>query len=347
MGAQLAPARHVFHAFRASAELRRTVDVSLAQVDARVGSGDFAAPATESLARVDAGEFGPGSKPVVALRAGERRYIFKVQEAPLAAAEEAASALRRLGNRPCIPAVALDLEVEGFGTTRGTLKPFVEWESEAELAADTTSWTVLQRSVLLLEHAWEWFLDNLDTNTTQYKLFGELGVPLNIDWDRAFATGGTSPMSRFAKHRAVLPNARNFLYADYVAGRIELPFDLLFREARRIANLPRAEVRRILEKYAAASFATTSERNAFVLRLLDRQRNISSETRAFVHHLFRERQLYQQPSSVGSRIRATGASLWHDWQLFLNDAFHGPVGATALKLLSLARGRRAQQQSSS
>jgi len=331
--------------FRASRLLKRTIDATLADLYVSLQTGSFLVPEAQRLARVDHAAMGPGSKPVVVLAASEsERYIYKVGEPALAAAEAAAYQLRRLGTRPCIPAAQLSIRLDEFGETRGSLKPFVEWESEKELQPDTQTWSTVQRSVLLLDHAWEWFLDNLDTNTTQYRLFGEHQVPLNIDWDRAFATGGESPMSRFVKHRAALPNARTFLYADYVAGRNNLAFDLLFREARLIAALPRGSVASILEQYAAVAFTEPSERMAFVRRMVDRQRTIMTETTAFVRDLVRERRLYAAPKTLLGKAKSAGAELWHSWQILLNGVLHSWLATATRSILTLVRARREQQR---
>ena len=124
------------------------------------------------------------------------------------------------------------------------LKPFIDFNVSAELDADTTQWTVEQRAVMLAEHAWEWFLDNLDTNTSQYALLGPLRLPVNIDWDRAFFSDGRSELSRFAKYKPQLPNARTFLYADYVAGKVKLPVSSSGRAAVRRDALTGMKLRR-------------------------------------------------------------------------------------------------------
>ena len=86
------------------------------------------------------------------------RYILKMAEAALMAAEQAAYRLRKLGGRPAVPARIVEMELEGCGPTRGLLKPFIEFNHERELITDTSQWTELQRNVIVREHAWDWFL---------------------------------------------------------------------------------------------------------------------------------------------------------------------------------------------
>jgi hypothetical protein len=138
-----------------------------------------------------------------------------------------------------------------------------------------------------------------------------------------------------------LPNARTFLYADYVAGKTKLPLWLLSGEARRIRRLPKAQVVRILEQYARVSFAEESERQQFVQRMLLRRRGIEHEVGYFLRELWAERrQLGTPPDGPQEWLRQKSLLLWADWQLALNAVSRGPVGTAVRKGLSFARGRR-------
>ncbi len=269
-----------------------------------------------------------------------RRYVLKLGQSALMAAEEAVYELRRLGSRPCLPARQISAEIAELGAVEGLLKPYLEFDVEDELAADTTSWSELQRHVILFEHAWEWFVDNLDTNTSQYALIGPERYPVNIDWDRAFATEATTPLTRFAKYRHVLPNARTFLYSDYVEGKIDLPFSLLHREARRIARLPARDVRRVLERYASARFvADEAAASRFVARMLERQRHMEREVARFVRDLLRERlevSVLPERTLLGGLQRALTFA-WDSWQLLLNALARGPLGQAARRALRALR----------
>jgi hypothetical protein len=336
----------MLHTFRSSDRFRTHLERALANIKAELDAGQLSTLGAERLSHVvsECEERG-GSKPRFRLRNEDdgSHYIFKQCEPALAAAEEAAYELLRFGGRPCVPARAMQLDVDGSGPVPGLLKPFVTFEVQKELPPDTTTWTLEQQAVMLLGHAWEWFLDNLDTNTSQYALLGPLELPINIDWDRSFFSGGRSEMSRFAKYRPTLPNARTFLYADYVAGKIKLPLWLLAAEARRIRRLPRARVRAIASDYAAVRFEDQAEREQFVRRMLIRQRNIESEVGAFMRALWAERRKLQMPpESLRDALEHRLLLLWADWQLVLNAVLRGPIGTYARRVLSFIRGYRAR-----
>jgi hypothetical protein len=286
-----------------------------------------------------------GSKPLWAMTDPDgRRYVFKVAEPALVAAELAAYELRRLGGRPCVPVRAVSLEIADVGVVSGILKPFLEFDPERELGADSRRWTELQRCVLLREQAWEWFLDNLDTNTSQYALLGADGYPVNLDWDRAFASSAHSAMSRFAKYKSALPNARTFLYADYVEGRIGLTFAFLRQEAKLIRRLAVADVRRITTSYARVRYEDDEARaRELVERVLDRQRRIEQEVSRLVRDLRAERRqlAHAGDGDLMARSRALATLLWNHWQVALNYVVRGPAGKMGRKLLKLARARGA------
>jgi hypothetical protein len=193
----------------------------------------------------------------------------------------------------------------------------------------------------LIEHAWEWFLDNLDTNTSQYALFGAEGVPVNLDWDRSFCTEGHAELTRFVKYKRTIPNARTFLYADYVEGRVQLPFGMLLAEARLIRSLPVPRVRAILERYARTRFPDPQMQEEFIVRMLARKRRIEHEFRRFVRDLIVERRSLLGPEpGVRGRLHAWRVALWKAWQLVLHRISRGPIGSIGRALLRAIRGRR-------
>lgn len=287
---------------------------------------------TEAEGQVEGGALG---------QAEGARYALKIAPAPLIAAEEAVWELKRLAGRPAVPARRAVVEVEGRGEVTGLLKPFVELHERPELSTDTSTWTELQRAVMLVEQAWEWFVDNLDTNTSQYALLGPDAVPVNIDWDRAFATDGGSALTRFVKYRRVLPNARTFLYSDFVEGKIDLPFALLAGEATLIRHLPRAEVERVMTAVARERFADAREIESFVARVIERRRVVEYEVADFVRALRRERNRLLLPRR-GMRARVVNAAtlLWDRWQVLLHRLTRGPLGRAGRHLLKRVRTRR-------
>lgn len=332
----------MLHTFLENASFRARIDRALAALMLELKVEKFETEEAKALRRGDPAEARAGSKPLVTLRSESGAcYAFKQCEAPLAAAEEAAYELRRLGKRPAVPARAMALELEGEGTLTGLLKPFIDFNISAELDSDTTTWTVAQRAVMLADHAWEWFLDNLDTNTSQYALLGPLRLPVNIDWDRAFFSDSRSEFTRFAKYKPQLPNARTFLYADYVAGKIKLPLWILANEARRIRRLPPRQVRDILVRYAKVRYTEPAEAEAFVNRTLMRQRGIEREVGSFMRSLWSERRALEAPAdSPGEWLHRELLRMWAIWQRVLNAVLRGPLGSAARKGLSVVRGRR-------
>jgi hypothetical protein len=330
----------MLHTFLENASFRARIERALGALLPELKVDQFAADDAIPLRRGDQAETRNGSKPLLTLCSESGAcYAFKQCDAPLAAAEEAAYELRRLGRRPAVPARALSIELEGEGTITGLLKPFVDFNVNAELNADTTTWTIEQRAVMLAEHAWEWFLDNLDTNTSQYALFGPLRLPVNIDWDRAFFSDGRSELSRFAKYKPQLPNARTFLYADYVSGKIKLPLWMLANEARRIRRLPPRRVREILARYAAVRFTDPAEREQFIERTLMRQRGIEHEVATFMRSLWSERRSLESPAdNLGEWAERKLLLAWAAWQRVLNALLRGPLGKAARRALSAFRG---------
>ncbi|MCA9645531.1 MAG: hypothetical protein KC492_32800, partial [Myxococcales bacterium] len=252
--------------------------------------------------------------------------------------------LRDLARRPTVPAQIREVTLEGV-TLHGLLKPFVKWDPKAELPADTTQWSELQRHVMLMEHAWEWFLDNLDTNCGQFALLGRSGFPVNIDWDRAFAQDGEGELSRFAKYKGTLPSARTFLYADYVEGRIDLRLGMLIEEARLIRKLPKHQVTQALSRYASVRFETLEERARFSSGALAKQVHAEQAFRRFARSLIAERKAFakaRRPESLGlgERIAIFRAGLWNRTQHAWHSISRGAPGKLGRSALKAVRGLR-------
>lgn len=332
----------MLHTFQQDRHFQARIETALLTLKEQLDPGHLATVEVKAPEANERDVVHGGSKPLFKVHDSEGRlYLFKHCEPALAAAEEAAYQLRRLGGRPSVPARSMSMSFDGI-ELRGLLKPYVDFDNERQLPADTTQWSEEQRAVMLLEHTWEWFLDNLDTNTSQYGLMGPLELPVNIDWDRSFFSAAQSELSRFAKYRPTLPNARTFLYADYVAGKIKLPLWLLSQEARRIRRLPKARVRLILQRYAAVRFDDAAEREHFVTRVLRRRHGIEREVATFMRALWAERRTLQTPpDGLREHLHRQLLLRWADWQLVLNSAMRGPVGTVGRRALSFVRGLRA------
>jgi len=319
------------------------IDSSTSRVRDELLAGRSATLEAKLLRKIDSERPRAGTKPLWFLESAEgHRFVLKVAEPALMEAEQIAWELRELGGRPTVPAWIETVHVEGLGEIRGLVKPYVELENDAELGSDTTSWSELQRSVMLLEHAWEWLLDNLDTNTSQYALLGPDAYPVNIDWDRCYASDARSELSRFAKYKSGLPNARTFLYADYVEGRTELQFALLQREGSRVRKLPESEVRRIVERFARVRFDDPDQAQALVERVLARRREIEWEIARFVRELRLERMRLNtvRPKTMLARARNALTLLWNQWQVALAAVVRSPAGSIGRALLKLVRSRQ-------
>jgi hypothetical protein len=264
------------------------VDASTRRVCAELAASRSATLEAELLHTIDSSGLRTETRFVLADQSGQR-FLLTIASRQQVEAERAAFALRELAQRPTIFAAQRTVRIRGLGRTRGLLKPYVDVGSEAELDTDTTRWTDLQRSVVLLEHAWEWLLDQLDCGTEDYALLDPDGYPVIAGWSRAYASDARSEPSRFEVFRSGSPSARTFLYSDYVEGRVELHFSLLLREARRISRLAEPEVRRILERFAHARHRHPADARELVERALDRQRRIEWEMSRFVRELELER----------------------------------------------------------
>lgn len=292
-----------------------------------------------SLHEDAAGELRAGTKPLSILLDPEgRTYVLKRGDPPLLAAEECAWEMRQLGARPAVPAILATVDVDGVDV-QGLLKPYIDLH-RGELTPDTTKWTERQRAVLMREHAWEHLLENLDTNTTQYAILGPDDVPVNIDWDRSFAADPGPRLSRFQKYRPILPNARTFLYSDYVEGRIDLPLDLLAREASRIRRMPTDAVRVILGRYARVRFSDEAEANALIERIVHRKQHVEVEVARFIRDLRHERAKLAASVTPRERFERIATHAWDQWQVILHVLARGPLGRAGRRMLKLVRGRR-------
>lgn len=325
--------------FRANRRLRRELERGLASLDQQLPRKRFAAVSDEALCLSERQSDTSASKPVYEYRDDRgNRYLFKLTGPELAAAEVCADRIRRLGGRPSLPVRVAELVIPDGSRRLGVLKPLLHFDATKQLSPETATWTPLQRATILCEHAWEWYLGNLDTNTSQYALLptatGEL-LPLNVDWDRSFAVDASRAPTRFDRYRFSLPNAHTFLYADYVEGRIDLHLDLLLDQAQRIRNLPKAALTRALSDYAEVRFQEDREAQTdWLEQQLDRKRDAPKLFLQFVRYLVEERLENEQGEP---RVRAWAWS-FRQSQHLLHHLVRGPVGSGARRVLRAVRG---------
>jgi hypothetical protein len=315
---------------RASAKER--IKRATERLIAELGACDIATVEATALAAMPDEEPRSGSKPLAFLcdPAGGR-WLFKATARELAAAEQSAFELRRLGHRPSVAARALELELPELGRVTGVLKPFIRFDLADELPANSSLWTELQRGVMLREHAWEWLLDDLDANRGQYALLGPERYPVKLDWDRAFSSRVPGPPSRFDKYKPMLPNARSFLYADWMERRVELELGLLTAEARHIAAIPGERVRRILQQHAERCEMSPEQARSFVAEVMLRHARAPRAFDRFISQLRHERDALSPDQAAGLAmiLRAGGVRAWRWWQLLLDGVFRGPLGDVA------------------
>src|SRR3954452_20086049 len=113
----------MLHTFLENVSFRHHIERALDEIRRDLKADEFALDEAKSLRRGEAAEPRGGSKPLIPLCSESGScYAFKQCDAPLAAAEEAAHELRRLGRRPSVPARAMSLELEGEGPLTGLLK---------------------------------------------------------------------------------------------------------------------------------------------------------------------------------------------------------------------------------
>lgn len=338
-------------AHRSSYKQQNNVDLLGSRIRDALEARHLASVETELLRPLDDDFERKATKPVVPLTdPSGRRYMLKVADPALVAAEVAAYELRRIGGRPTIPVRRVSVELPGGATVSGVLKVFLDFDETYQLSNETREWSELQRTVILHEHAWEWLLDNLDTNTSQYALLGVDSYPINVDWDRAFAHEARSELSRFAKYRSALPNARTFLYADYVEGRISLNFAFLRQEARKIRRLPEAAVRNIVERYARERFIDDpAVADVFAAAVLERWRNIEREFDHFIKQLRAERRLLaeERHPTLASRALGFGRITWNQLQRGLDTIGRSSLGNAARRVVKLVRTRNMASQAGS
>jgi hypothetical protein len=161
-------------------------------------------------------------------------------------------------------------------------------------------------------------------------LVGDHGLPINIDWDRSLLDlEGTAP-TRFDRRSATILPAHNHLYAEYVGGRIDLDFFGMRREAHRIAAIPFAELRDLLDAWAAEAQAPPELRARVTDRLRERHGSIARAFDDFVDGLERERdQVRHTTRPLGHRVLS---GLRDAWQRLVLLVVHDRIVRPALRM---------------
>lgn len=182
------------------------------------------------------------------------------------------------------------------------------------LAPDPMTWTALQREAMLGEHPWEWLLANLDSHVDQYVLVGEPAFPLDIDWDHSLVDLDHTELTRFNQRSTTVAPIRNLLYADYVLGRVDLDFYGLQLEAAHVADIAKAELGRLLERYADEVGLDEPSRRDLHERMRRRRRTLVTDFARLVATLVHERDdglgLALRPRSARERLLTRTRDLW-------------------------------------
>jgi hypothetical protein len=127
------------------------------------------------------------------------RFVFKVPPRGRAAfeAELFSTQVRRRCGMPSVANVAQRVEIDGV-VVDGYVKPFVP--NGGVLGCDPERWTELQRTAVLVDHAFAELCGNYDTKPSQYLVVGcaaaEEDGATNVDWDRALFDHAKFPDAR-------------------------------------------------------------------------------------------------------------------------------------------------------
>jgi hypothetical protein len=180
---------------------------------------------------------------------------------------------------------------------RGYVKPYVE--NDGLLGMDPLRWTELQRTAVLVDHAFAEMTGNYDTKPDQYVVVGDAAT--NIDWDHALVDhrqrprAHEQPLSRHKKQKPS-PPAQQLLWWTWVRGELELDVDPLHETAARIAALDEDVVEHALEPFLARAFAGGAGWGPFATRrelvdnVLRRQRALCATFATFVDDVRAERE---------------------------------------------------------
>lgn len=269
-----------------------------------------------------------GSQPQHVLEdAVGRRYLFKLAPSEQIAAEVFAGGVRALGRQLHVPAARRTLVLDGTPRV-GLLQPRVD--VVGALPKDPRQWTAVQCESILRDHPWEWIVGNLDTHIDQYVLVGEHGLPINIDWDRSLLDLEGDAPTRFDRRSATIVPAHNHLYAEYVAGRVELDLFGMRREAHRIAAIPFAQLLDLLDAWAVETQAPPELRRRVTDRLRQRHGSIARAFDDFAAGLEHERdQIRHTTQPVGRRVIS---GVRDAWQRLVLLVVHDRIVRPALRL---------------
>jgi hypothetical protein len=277
-----------------------------------------------------------GTRPSFVVRdAAGKRYFFKLASAEHIAAEELAHAVRTLGRRPTVPSATRELDLGAAGRALGMLQPLVPHENEL-LPTSPEVWSALQREVLLREHPWEWLLANLDTHVDQYLLIGPDRHPLNIDWDHTLVDLGTTELTRFTKRRVTVAPIRNLLYDHYVRGELELDFEGLKREAKRVGELDDHRLLLLIARYAESLGKSEQEGRALGERFIERKRRVPSMFKHLIASVRLDRMRTRSTRGPVSARIARG--LQAEWQRFVVQTLHDRVMRAVFRTKKVALG---------
>ncbi len=225
------------------------------------------------------------------------RYVFKVppkRRFPLEA-ELFATRVRRATGLVSVSNVQHQV-VLGDEVLHGYVKPYVA--NGGLLGMDPLRWTELQRTAVLVDHAFAEMTGNYDTKPDQYVKVGDAAT--NVDWDHSFydhrqrPRAHEEPLSRHKKQKPS-PPAQQLLWWAFVRGHIDVDFDPLLETAARIAALPPDVVQDAMAPFLARAFAYGGRWGCFATadelaeNVLQRQRALPRTFEMFVQSVRDER----------------------------------------------------------
>lgn len=282
----------VSDATRLASEARRNA------IQNSMGPQDVSGYETEALAVVP-GQIPSGTTPKLMLEARDKQqFLFKkhIERNPLYDLDVLANALRSAAKEPVVPMFGTEV-----ATPEGKVSGYVKMMLPVKgvLTHVVANWTPQQTDSVLADAPWFEFLGNYDSKVSQYVVLEHEGEEhaLNVDWDHALGDyeANKGPLTRF-KNAVLCPTATGKLFYEYVRGRVDVDFEVLFEAVERIEKIPEETIKKnlapVLEKLFAAgngTYGPYSSPQEVVDDVLARQAGLRQACETLVQSLVDER----------------------------------------------------------